>query len=151
MGGVRRLPLFVGERLGEDRDNKRRNPSLQPPHPPTHPPSGSGSSLSCSLSFNRPNPWMYPMMNVFSSGRWVTGMDDEILLISLLLCLCWWAHTFMSSLLKSESGYLVVGIVSRCKHYRRRCMLRAPCCNEIFSCRHCHNEATVSSSLRFLA
>ncbi|KAM7485123.1 hypothetical protein LguiA_001132 [Lonicera macranthoides] len=29
-----------------------------------------------------------------------------------------------------------------CKHYRRRCKIRAPCCNEIFDCRHCHNEAT---------
>lgn len=29
-----------------------------------------------------------------------------------------------------------------CKHYRRRCKIRAPCCNEIFHCRHCHNEAT---------
>ncbi|KAJ9549499.1 hypothetical protein OSB04_022042 [Centaurea solstitialis] len=29
-----------------------------------------------------------------------------------------------------------------CKHYRRRCMIRAPCCNEIFGCRHCHNETT---------
>lgn len=28
-----------------------------------------------------------------------------------------------------------------CKHYRRRCRIRAPCCNEIFDCRHCHNEA----------
>ncbi|KAI4378905.1 hypothetical protein MLD38_016324 [Melastoma candidum] len=28
-----------------------------------------------------------------------------------------------------------------CVHYRRRCMIRAPWCNEIFSCRHCHNEA----------
>ncbi|CAN1149936.1 E3 ubiquitin-protein ligase MIEL1 [Linum perenne] len=28
-----------------------------------------------------------------------------------------------------------------CEHYRRRCKIRAPCCNEIFSCRHCHNEA----------
>lgn len=28
-----------------------------------------------------------------------------------------------------------------CKHYRRRCKIRAPCCNEIFNCRHCHNEA----------
>ncbi|GMH28433.1 hypothetical protein Nepgr_030276 [Nepenthes gracilis] len=33
-----------------------------------------------------------------------------------------------------------------CKHYRRRCRIRAPCCNEIFPCRYCHNEAT--SSLR---
>ncbi|XP_020241351.1 E3 ubiquitin-protein ligase MIEL1-like [Asparagus officinalis] len=29
-----------------------------------------------------------------------------------------------------------------CKHYRRRCKIRAPCCNEIFGCRHCHNEST---------
>ncbi|GMG98778.1 hypothetical protein Nepgr_000618 [Nepenthes gracilis] len=28
-----------------------------------------------------------------------------------------------------------------CAHYRRRCKIRAPCCNEIFDCRHCHNEA----------
>ncbi|KAJ6851412.1 E3 ubiquitin-protein ligase MIEL1-like [Iris pallida] len=28
-----------------------------------------------------------------------------------------------------------------CAHYRRRCRIRAPCCNEIFDCRHCHNEA----------
>jgi hypothetical protein len=28
----------------------------------------------------------------------------------------------------------------RCKHYRRRCRIRAPCCNDVF---HCHNEATV--------
>ncbi|KAJ6743610.1 CHY-TYPE/CTCHY-TYPE/RING-TYPE ZINC FINGER PROTEIN [Salix viminalis] len=31
--------------------------------------------------------------------------------------------------------------VIRCLHYRRRCRIRAPCCNEIFDCRHCHNEA----------
>lgn len=28
-----------------------------------------------------------------------------------------------------------------CPHYRRRCRIRAPCCNEIFDCRHCHNDA----------
>ncbi|XP_020259997.1 E3 ubiquitin-protein ligase MIEL1-like [Asparagus officinalis] len=28
-----------------------------------------------------------------------------------------------------------------CAHYKRRCRIRAPCCNEIFYCRHCHNEA----------
>ncbi|CAN6469372.1 unnamed protein product [Victoria cruziana] len=27
-----------------------------------------------------------------------------------------------------------------CKHYRRRCKIRAPCCNQVFACRHCHNE-----------
>ncbi|KAJ7947884.1 RING finger and CHY zinc finger protein [Quillaja saponaria] len=28
-----------------------------------------------------------------------------------------------------------------CQHYRRRCKVRAPCCDEVFDCRHCHNEA----------
>ncbi|CAN6721213.1 unnamed protein product [Malus baccata var. baccata] len=36
-----------------------------------------------------------------------------------------------------EKGYMQYG----CPHYRRRCSIRAPCCNEIFDCRHCHNEA----------
>ncbi|WVZ20722.1 hypothetical protein V8G54_008044 [Vigna mungo] len=36
-----------------------------------------------------------------------------------------------------ERGYMEYG----CQHYRRRCRIRAPCCNEIFNCRHCHNEA----------
>lgn len=36
-----------------------------------------------------------------------------------------------------DKGYLEYG----CTHYRRRCRIRAPCCNEIFDCRHCHNEA----------
>ncbi|XLT06822.1 hypothetical protein HN51_045571 [Arachis hypogaea] len=36
-----------------------------------------------------------------------------------------------------ERGYMEHG----CQHYRRRCRIRAPCCNEIFHCRHCHNEA----------
>nr|XP_016437168.1 PREDICTED: uncharacterized protein LOC107763215 [Nicotiana tabacum] len=39
-----------------------------------------------------------------------------------------------------DIGYLEYG----CSHYRRRCRIRAPCCNEIFDCRHCHNEAKVS-------
>ncbi|KAI8013112.1 E3 ubiquitin-protein ligase RZFP34 [Camellia lanceoleosa] len=28
-----------------------------------------------------------------------------------------------------------------CSHYRRRCKIRAPCCDEIFDCRHYHNES----------
>ncbi|XP_031487607.1 probable E3 ubiquitin-protein ligase RZFP34 [Nymphaea colorata] len=36
----------------------------------------------------------------------------------------------------SDNGYMHYG----CHHYRRRCRIRAPCCNEIFDCRHCHNE-----------
>jgi RING finger/CHY zinc finger protein 1 len=27
-----------------------------------------------------------------------------------------------------------------CKHYKRRCALLAPCCNEYFACRLCHDE-----------
>ncbi|CAH9132661.1 unnamed protein product [Cuscuta epithymum] len=38
---------------------------------------------------------------------------------------------------KEDSGKMLYG----CDHYRRRCKLRAPCCNEVFTCRHCHNEA----------
>ncbi|KAJ1285147.1 hypothetical protein BS78_03G257900 [Paspalum vaginatum] len=37
---------------------------------------------------------------------------------------------------KFEKGIMQYG----CPHYRRRCRIRAPCCNEIFDCRHCHNE-----------
>ncbi|KAL5561548.1 hypothetical protein UlMin_031295 [Ulmus minor] len=33
-----------------------------------------------------------------------------------------------------------------CEHYKRRCKIRAPCCDQIFSCRHCHNEAMSSLS-----
>jgi RING finger/CHY zinc finger protein 1 len=28
-----------------------------------------------------------------------------------------------------------------CRHYSRGCRIRAPCCNQLFWCRHCHNEA----------
>ncbi|URE29032.1 RING finger and CHY zinc finger domain-containing protein [Musa troglodytarum] len=28
-----------------------------------------------------------------------------------------------------------------CSHYRRRCKIRAPCCGEVFDCRHCHDDA----------
>lgn len=33
-----------------------------------------------------------------------------------------------------------------CSHYQRRCKIIAPCCNEIFDCRHCHNDAKVHFS-----
>ncbi|XP_048494068.1 probable E3 ubiquitin-protein ligase RZFP34 isoform X2 [Beta vulgaris subsp. vulgaris] len=36
-----------------------------------------------------------------------------------------------------DVGYMEYG----CQHYQRRCRIRAPCCNEIFDCHHCHNEA----------
>ncbi|WVZ59177.1 hypothetical protein U9M48_009367 [Paspalum notatum var. saurae] len=28
-----------------------------------------------------------------------------------------------------------------CAHYRRGCAVVAPCCGEVFACRHCHNDA----------
>uniref|UniRef100_J3N350 CHY-type domain-containing protein n=1 Tax=Oryza brachyantha TaxID=4533 RepID=J3N350_ORYBR len=28
-----------------------------------------------------------------------------------------------------------------CAHYTRGCKIRAPCCGEVFDCRHCHNDA----------
>ncbi|KAK9929379.1 hypothetical protein M0R45_026481 [Rubus argutus] len=34
-----------------------------------------------------------------------------------------------------------------CKHYKRRCKIRAPCCNKIYPCRHCHDEATSNHEL----
>jgi RING finger/CHY zinc finger protein 1 len=27
-----------------------------------------------------------------------------------------------------------------CSHYRRRCKIVSPCCDEVFWCRHCHNQ-----------
>ncbi|PHT74654.1 hypothetical protein T459_21931 [Capsicum annuum] len=46
-----------------------------------------------------------------------------------------------------DRGYLEYG----CSHYRRRCRIRAPCCNEIFDCRHCHNEAKVRPEVNTLS
>ncbi|KAL0557321.1 hypothetical protein IC582_005852 [Cucumis melo] len=43
------------------------------------------------------------------------------------------------SAMKQDFGKLQYG----CEHYRRRCKIRAPCCDQIFTCRHCHNEAMV--------
>ena len=38
-----------------------------------------------------------------------------------------------------------------CMHYRRRCRLVAPCCGEVFWCRHCHNEAKSQDEMVCLA
>ncbi|KAJ0110872.1 hypothetical protein Patl1_01080 [Pistacia atlantica] len=43
---------------------------------------------------------------------------------------------------KHDVGKLKYG----CEHYRRRCKIRAPCCDKIFPCRHCHKEAVNSLS-----
>ena len=34
-----------------------------------------------------------------------------------------------------------------CIHYRRRCKLVAPCCGEVFSCRHCHNDVKSTNEM----
>ncbi|KAK9984032.1 hypothetical protein SO802_033557 [Lithocarpus litseifolius] len=41
---------------------------------------------------------------------------------------------------------LTPNIHATCEHYKRRCKIRAPCCNQIFPCRHCHNEVTSNLS-----
>ncbi|KAL3531423.1 hypothetical protein ACH5RR_010745 [Cinchona calisaya] len=43
---------------------------------------------------------------------------------------------------REDYGKMLYG----CEHYRRRCKLRTPCCNQVFTCRHCHNEATSALS-----
>ncbi|XP_010689159.2 E3 ubiquitin-protein ligase RZFP34 [Beta vulgaris subsp. vulgaris] len=48
-------------------------------------------------------------------------------------------HFEVSSFSSVDLMELASGIHG-CRHYRRRCKIRAPCCNEIFDCRHCHNE-----------
>eukprot|EP00897_Mesotaenium_endlicherianum_P003374 jgi/Mesen1/3064/ME000018S02374 len=43
---------------------------------------------------------------------------------------------------EAEADKLRKGIFKySCQHYKRRCKLRAPCCGQVFPCRHCHNEA----------
>lgn len=37
-----------------------------------------------------------------------------------------------------------------CAHYTRKCKIRAPCCGEVFDCRHCHNEAKNSLEVDLL-
>lgn len=38
---------------------------------------------------------------------------------------------------EEDQGFMKHG----CDHYKRRCKLVAPCCGEVFWCRHCHNAA----------
>ncbi|KAK7265753.1 hypothetical protein RJT34_33376 [Clitoria ternatea] len=33
-----------------------------------------------------------------------------------------------------------VQLIHGCKHYKRNCKLFAPCCNQLYTCIHCHNE-----------
>ncbi|KAK7396848.1 hypothetical protein VNO78_18009 [Psophocarpus tetragonolobus] len=52
-------------------------------------------------------------------------------------------HSSSATENREEFGKLQFG----CEHYKRRCKIRAPCCNQIFPCRHCHNNTVVFSSL----
>ncbi|XP_033138265.1 E3 ubiquitin-protein ligase RZFP34 isoform X2 [Brassica rapa] len=63
----------------------------------------------------------------------ITGKQHSSNLLFKLL-LCW-------SLKLSFFFPSFPSFVFRCSHYRRRCKIRAPCCDEVFDCRHCHNEA----------
>ncbi|PNX93897.1 RING finger and CHY zinc finger domain-containing protein 1-like, partial [Trifolium pratense] len=47
------------------------------------------------------------------------------------------SHNNVVPVAPSETGSGQYG----CSHYRRRCKIIAPCCNQIFDCRHCHNES----------
>ncbi|XP_058227198.1 E3 ubiquitin-protein ligase RZFP34-like [Rhododendron vialii] len=42
---------------------------------------------------------------------------------------------------KNEFSMELESVNFGCIHYRRKCKIRAPNCDEIFDCRHCHNEA----------
>jgi len=50
-----------------------------------------------------------------------------------------------------SAPFIKLVFICRCQHYRRRCRIRAPCCNEIFDCRHCHNDAKVSKCLTYFS
>lgn len=58
---------------------------------------------------------------------------------SFIVCTCYYFLSIISITisLMHNMNYC------RCVHYKRRCKIRAPCCNQIFYCRHCHNEAMV--------
>ena len=55
------------------------------------------------------------------------------------------------SAIRNESGKLpgqfpsyrdTEGSVFGCKHYKQNCKLVAACCNQIFTCRRCHDEVS---------
>jgi hypothetical protein len=38
-----------------------------------------------------------------------------------------------------------------CKHYKRNCKLFAACCNQLYTCRHCHDEVADHSVDRYVS
>lgn len=87
-----------------------------------------------SLQITLQSSWKAQPMIASISGRWAMGT-----FLGRYHCLV------LSNNLRGLGVLtnLVLWVFIRCKHYRRRCKIRAPCCNEIYPCRHCHNEATV--------
>lgn len=93
-------------------------------------------------------------MNVLVLGGWVTGMINkrhQPLLLPPFPIFQFSFIFFCLVLFKRINGFFWFSNVAfsfmgfyRCNHYRRRCRIRAPCCNEIYPCRHCHNDATVN-------
>ncbi|CAA2990967.1 E3 ubiquitin- ligase MIEL1 [Olea europaea subsp. europaea] len=55
---------------------------------------------------------------------------------------CGMKHQIISHSYVEDESMMDMGSANYgCLHYQRRCKIRAPCCNEIFDCRHCHNDA----------
>ena len=86
----------------------------------------------------------------FSSIWRCRSIKDADWLWELWACLIFWCQihfTFWSLALFCrlilDFSLLIFLAPIRCSHYRRRCKIRAPCCNEIFDCRHCHNDVKV--------
>ncbi|KAJ1376601.1 Zinc finger, CHY-type, partial [Sesbania bispinosa] len=51
---------------------------------------------------------------------------------------------FLSSPSLTSQSTMELGIQN---NFGRRCKIRAPCCDEVFDCRHCHNEAKNSEEI----
>ncbi|KAK9052810.1 hypothetical protein SSX86_029440 [Deinandra increscens subsp. villosa] len=118
-GGTMRTPVFYGAQLSELSGERREDRRL-------------GRRICCSHRGSKA-----------SDGWRCDGRRDGAGCANLVHSII----TLISCLQKSRS-YLPMERLDfgkmgyGCKHYRRRCTIRAPCCNEIFGCRHCHNEAT---------
>lgn len=49
-------------------------------------------------------------------------------------------HNLSSNTTTTSSSPRVIIQTHGCTHYRRHCQIKAPCCGQFFSCRHCHDE-----------
>lgn len=71
------------------------------------------------------------------AARFLLPSDSRALVLEISSHLCLFAWAFLFFFLFFFSGGW------SCEHYTRGCRIRAPCCGEVFGCRHCHNEAEV--------